>query len=118
MDIKQKSFQEQFVQIKNRAFSNDKSLLKLRSEIEEDIKKNESILDLYCDSVRKDVDTLTSLPNGTSSLPNAKNKLSPINGLKSGQNSTTHATRISKRTPIDPQKKSKLLAALKAIDSN
>lgn len=104
--------------MQNRAMSNDTNLFKLRSEIEEDIKKNEAILNSYCDSVQKDVEVLTSITNGSSSLFNAKSKLSPIVNPRNGQISAHHASRISKRTPIDPQKKNKLLAALKAIDSN
>lgn len=118
VEITKKSFQEQFAHMQNRAVSNDTNLYRLRSEIEQDIKKNEAILDLYCDSVRKDVEVLTSSTNGTSSMFNAKNKLTPINNPNNGQISVPIAKKTSKRTPIDPQKKNKLLAALKAIDSN
>lgn len=118
LDVTKKSFQEEFAQMQNRAVSNDTNLYKLRSEIELDIKKNEAILDLYCDSVRKDVEAITKSTNGTSSEFNAKSKLFPITNPRNSHISAPVANKTSKRTAIDPQKKNKLLAALKAIDSN
>lgn len=88
----------------------------IHNDIQIDIQKNEKLLDIYCDEVTKDAENLSKIPSIVHPSINANGiSVKPLNVHKF--NHIRSAGCSTKRSPIDPQKKSKLLAALKSIDS-
>lgn len=88
----------------------------IQNHLQNDIDAKEKLLDEHCDEISRDFDMLSPI------------RLTPSNESCTKKNSrsltklTTFSSQIEnkhkKRPPIDPQKKSKLLAALKSIDSS
>ncbi|XP_055322434.1 uncharacterized protein LOC129578224 isoform X2 [Sitodiplosis mosellana] len=127
-------------------FANEgaQSIHAIHQKIQNDIEKNEAILDLHCDEISHDI--TFNLPKDSSLFDVERSSeigtLKPINNLllykgdkpngiqvplpinaKPRMNSCLPRFNINlagkplKRTPIDPQKKSRLLAQLKSIES-
>lgn len=85
------------------------NLSKLRTEYQGDILQNESVLDSLCDSLCKDVEIAAKNDRGNSGdAPKFGDRI--LNVKKTPV--------AKKRTKMDEKKKSDLLAALKAINSN
>lgn len=79
-----------------------------------DIEENEALLDQHCSEIDKDVEELTQ---NVCFPPLTQTELMPSK-LPRIKIKTSQTSPLIKRTPIDPEKKSKLLAALKSIDSS
>lgn len=88
----------------------------IRHEINDDIEANEVLLDLHCGEISKSLGSMSHLDDSlsagiddvivTGSKTNLPRPIPP-----------SATKRTVKRSPIDPLKKSSLLAALKSIDS-
>lgn len=76
-----------------------------------DIREKELILDAVCESVLVQSPAFGSSSSSSSSPSSKKSQISRSLRLPDSQG-------LSKKQPIDPKSKTKLLAALKAIDSN
>lgn len=92
------------------------NLQDIQNHIRNDIEANEELLDRHCEDISRDIlveAESKSKPNGirlTASKESLNAKVLPLKF-------TEMENKPIKRTPIDPQKKSKLLAVLKSIDS-
>lgn len=89
----------------------------IRHEINDDIAANEVLLDLHCGEISKSVGSMSHLDD---SLSAGIDDVIVTGGSKTylPRPIPSSATkRTVKRSPIDPLKKSSLLAALKSIDS-
>lgn len=80
------------------------TILDIRDEMNEDVRENDKYLDKFCDEISKEIEDDQM---STSSVPRKS-----FNLLKSS------IPKVSKRSPLDPQKKNKLLAALRSIESS
>lgn len=118
----------------------------IKRKIQQDIEKNEVLLDLHCDEISRGIGANAFTMNGansTSALNSDRSKLNGMNHdakanktLNSPPSSTLNSEqtkarrpsslprfninssgRMMQRIPIDPQKKSKLLAQLKSIEA-
>lgn len=88
----------------------DTSFSQLRSEYQNDIDKNEAALDLFCDTVCKDAEMISQTLNTKS---DDKDSYKIGNRRLNVQSVPVN----TKRQTMDSTKKTKLLAALKAINS-
>lgn len=121
------------------------SIHAIHQKIQHDIEKNEALLDLHCDEISRDI--TFDLPKDSSfydvDRASEIGQLQPINDLLLSKNDKSNGNKLPlsshskaprtasclprfninlagkpvKRTPIDPQKKSRLLAQLKSIES-
>lgn len=83
--------------------------LKIQSDISRDLQLKEKILDDYCDKVTAEVDNTVE--------KKAENEMKTIS-TKVFNLQKPDLPKPAKRAPLDPMKKTKLLAALKSIESN
>lgn len=118
------------------------SIHAIHQKIKNDIEKNEALLDLHCDEISRDIgfnlpkDFDVERSSDFGSLKPINDLLlykgDKLNGIKEPLPINSKAPRTAsclprfninlankplKRTPIDPQKKSKLLAQLRSIES-
>lgn len=87
------------------------NLMKMHTEYQGDIARNESVLDSFCDTLCKDVEIAVKIERGTAD--NGENNLKFGNRILNVKKRATDR----KRPKMDEKKKTELLAALKAIDS-
>lgn len=83
--------------------------MEIQKEISNDIKEKEKFLDDYCDKVTKEVNNI----DAKSTHFDSKMTSTKVFNLQKSE-----LPKPSKRAPLDPIKKTKLLAALKSIESN
>lgn len=117
------------------------SIHALHQKIKNDIEKNEAYLDLHCDEISRDINlnlstepsffdsecssevgTLRPIDEMLEYKTNRVTKVPPISAKAPRTASCLPRFNITagkpmKRTPLDPQRKSKLLAQLKSIQS-
>lgn len=145
--------------IKHFASDGAQNIHAIHQKIQNDIEKNEALLDLHCDEISRDIGALSLSKNSLfdvdidetveSGTVEPINDLYPTNGNKPSNGFTDKINGVKepsaplnldkskiprttsclprfninvggkpmKRMPIDPQKKSKLLAQLKSIES-
>lgn len=88
----------------------------IQDHLQNDIDVNEKLLDEHCDEISRDFDILSPFQMTAVNESIIKNDTNSLAKL------LTFDSKIEikhvKRPPIDPRKKSKLLAALKSIDSS
>lgn len=86
-----------------------------KDQIRKGIQKDEALLDQHCNEINKDIEAITQKvyfpPLNLSDTP-----IATVSHLSTKKTKIPQGT--TKRPPIDPEKKTKLLAALKSIDSN
>lgn len=128
-------------------FANEgaQSIRAIHQKIQSDIEKNEALLDLHCDEITQDIAFSLSKDDSMFDVGRSTeiDTLKPINELLQHKSDTQNGAKLPlplnskaprmnsclprfninlankplKRNPIDPQKKSKLLAQLKSIES-
>lgn len=104
----------------NQNEGNENEIEIVRTSMREDIMKSESFLDSFCENVTKDLPSVNDFLFDDLGA-DGDGKLYRNNGRRSSNpNSSKSAVpvMINRRQTIDPNKKSKLLEALRAIDSN
>lgn len=141
-----KAISQQLTEIHQFASNDAQSILNIQQKIQKDIEKNEALLDLHCDEISRAIGAL-NLPKELNSYePSEGGEMAAFKSLNdllefknddskdmiSIKSDRPKAMRTmsslprfninltgkpAKRTPIDPQKKNKLLAQLKSIDA-
>lgn len=88
----------------------------IQDHLQNDIDANEKLLDEHCDEIGRDFDMLSAFQMTPSNQSITKKDSRSLKKLPTFNCQIEN--KHDKRPPIDPQKKSKLLAALKSIDSS
>lgn len=88
----------------------------IQDHLQNDIDVNEKLLDKHCDEISRDFEILSSFQMIAENESVTKKDIRSLTKLPTFNSQIENKNK--KRPPIDPQKKSKLLAALKSIDSS